>query len=917
MTIFTAVVELYVSGAWLGITKIDEATKVLAANGITITRGRSDQQGRVAPTEVRFSYLDNNALLDGDNPASPYYRLVGLGTPLRVTVDSEVRAVVEVVSWEPSWDDTARVVTVAVVGAGILRRLEDGRKPLKSPAYRALTGMVNDNERVAYWPLEEESDATTVTSPYGTGSVTTQGTMSFGAEDSMSSARLATFGSVDASMFFTLPTWTNTLGQHFVGAVMKFPAGGLLDLAILYHLYFTGGDIDQMSLLYQTGDILSLLAYAGGALVDTLAIADWTSYISEQEAFVIVTTHQNGANVDVRVRATNSVAWLASSSDTMAARTLGRLYKVVVGTGAGVEGLAFGQLIVGNNKDSFGNFIDDLDTATPVVTGARGYLAEHAAARILRLADEEDLPITVAGASADSERLAIQGIQTATEMIYEAADTDMGILYETRDALELTYRTRADLYNQIPTATLSYGHLTRGFRPASDDLKVTNSVTAQRDGGGTAYYAIPDGDPFHWTTQEPPDGARLRDSEATPAVATDSQLLGQAGWLAHVASWREKRFRQVNYELAHPAFTADDRAAVRALDLGDVIAQGTDGSPPYVPYDEIRLTVQGYTETVFRHLHTFAFSTTPADLYEVDVTDMTGSTLAAPITSVGTTVKIESGVGPTWSNTDEPYYIQVGGQPMTVTTMVTDTAAFIAAGTLATSASGGDTTPGLPAGMTPDVGHLMLAWVTVRNSGVGTVDEHGTWDTLVDIPGANVKLFAKYYETGDAAPTFGYTGEVANAVSMARIFAFSGLSKSFASGTKPVPAAATQLNSSAQNIAYPAMTVNRTGSVGLIFAWKQDDWTSVAPPSGYTEISDDPTTSGDDAGIAAYYKLSESSAAAGSLVVTGGASAISRAVVLALRPLKTATVTRGIASTATSAAVGAEVHVWRPGVTGL
>src|SRR5687768_2247229 len=110
---FAVTVELFLSGAWLDITEIDDDTKVLAAGSVAITRGRSDQQGRVAPTEVRFSYRDNNALFDGDNPASAYYRQIGLGTPMRVTVDGEVRAVVEIAKWDPSWDDTDQVVTVA------------------------------------------------------------------------------------------------------------------------------------------------------------------------------------------------------------------------------------------------------------------------------------------------------------------------------------------------------------------------------------------------------------------------------------------------------------------------------------------------------------------------------------------------------------------------------------------------------------------------------------------------------------------------------------------------------------------------------------------------------------------------------------------------------------------------------------
>jgi hypothetical protein len=920
---FTVTLELFLSGAWLDITKIDDDTKLLRAGALTITRGRSDQQGRVAPTEVRFNYLDNNATFDGDNPASPYFRQVGLGTPMRVSVDGDVRAVVEIVTWDPSWDDTDEVLTVAVVGAGILRRLEDGKKPLRSAAYRAFTSPVNDPSRVAYWPFEEESAASTVSSPTPGASVTLggPGNINFGAMESMSSDRLAQFGSFDTFLTFVLPTWTNTLEQHLAGSLLRWPEAGLLDNAIIWRFYFTGGNIDYVDLIHNTGDVLSLNAYAGGVVVDNLAGADWTDILDNREAFVFCTFEQDGADVNVRVRVTTSTSWLLEVSDTLVGRTLGRMYQMVMGTGSGCDGMGFGHVIVGSNKDSFGNFIDDLDTETSaLVTGARGYEFEPAGQRILRLADEEDIPITVTGTASDTERLATQGAQTALEMVYTGSDTDQGILFEQRTTLELEYRTRVDLYNQVPTANLTYGHLTRGFRPAADDLRVTNSVTAQRDGGGTAVYAIADDDWFHWTTQDPPDGAGLRESEAHPSVAEDSQLRPQAAWLAHLGAWREKRFRQVVLELANTRFDTDDRAAVRALDIGDVLAIDTTGAPPYVPYTEIRLIVQGYTETVTKSLHTFAFNTTPADPYEVAQVDSgPGSILAAPIDDNDNFIRIQPGTGRAWSESadDLPYHIQVGGQPMTATSMSTDTPAYIAAGAVA-SADNASVTPALPAGITPDVAQLLVIWATIRNSGTGTVNTPTGWTVLAQVsPQRNVTVFGRYYVTGDAAPTITFTSGAAGATCMARMFAFSALSMALASGTKPVPAAHLQLNSSAQNIAYPALTVNRDGSVALLFVWKQDDFSALSTPSGFTAVSADATTTGDDAGIGVYYDLTGASAAAGTITVTGGASAISRAVVLALRPLQSADVTRGIAGTATSASPGAEIHGWRMGVAGL
>jgi hypothetical protein len=344
------------------------------------------------------------------------------------------------------------------------------------------------------------------------------------------------------------------------------------------------------------------------------------------------------------------------------------------------------------------------------------------------------------------------------------------------------------------------------------------------------------------------------------------------------------------------------------------------GAPRYAPYNELRLLVQGYTEVLSRKLHTITLNTTPANIYEVAQVDSgPTSTLAAPIGAADNFIRIAPGTGPAWSESsdDLPYHVQVAGQPMTVTAMSTDTPAFIAAGTVAVG-NNASVTPAPPAGITPDVAQLLLIFATIRNSGTGTVNTPAGWDVVAQVsPQRNITVFGRYYRTGDAAPLVSFTSGVANATTIARMFAFSGLSMSLASGTKTVPAASNQLNSSAQDIAYPALTVNRDGSVALIFVWKQDDWTSLSTPAGFTKMSDDPSTTGDDAGIGAYYDLTGASAAAGTVTVTGGAAAISRAFTLALRPLQSADVTRGIAGVAASAAVGAEIHRWRMGVTGL
>ena len=164
------------------------------------------------------------------------------------------------------------------------------------------------------------------------------------------------------------------------------------------------------------------------------------------------------------------------------------------------------------------------------------------------------------------------------------------------------------------------------------------------------------------------------------------------------------------------------------------------------------------------------------------------------------------------------------------------------------------------------------------------------WGKLAE--SGNFALLGRIALSGPASaansPTVTYANGVANATTMARAFAFRGTDQNIAT---VVAASAAQLNGSAANIAYPQLVVGASGCAVLALGWKQDDWTSVGQLAGMTEIADDPTTTGDDAGQVADYVIQSASAtiSSGSFTVTGGVSAISRALMVALRPYQSPT----------------------------
>lgn len=183
-------------------------------------------------------------------------------------------------------------------------------------------------------------------------------------------------------------------------------------------------------------------------------------------------------------------------------------------------------------------------------------------------------------------------------------------------------------------------------------------------------------------------------------------------------------------------------------------------------------------------------------------------------------------------------------------------------------------TPTLPAGIA--AGDLLLILASIRNSGTGTVNTPAGWTALVT--SGNMVLLGRRYVAGDTAPTITFAGGVANADTLAQMAAFR--------NTELLPDASTsQLNASAQNVAYPALTAPGDNHLLIVAGWKQDDW-ATAVLGGSTQIGAPFSTAGDDAGQVWNYLIETAAGnvTANVFTVTGGAAAISRALVAFFAP---------------------------------
>lgn len=206
-------------------------------------------------------------------------------------------------------------------------------------------------------------------------------------------------------------------------------------------------------------------------------------------------------------------------------------------------------------------------------------------------------------------------------------------------------------------------------------------------------------------------------------------------------------------------------------------------------------------------------------------------------------------------------------------------------GTVATG-NNASLNPTLPAGATD--GDLLLLFAVIRNSGTGSPDTPAGWTPMLDM--GNAKVFGKIMEASTTAPTVTFTGGVANADTQAAITKWGGHPPNVLTASETV---AVQSNASAQNIAYPAFSPFFNGRAAILVAWKQDDSTAVTPPAGFTGIINSSVTAGDDATLRVMYQIQTTATdvPAGSLTVTGGAAAISKAAWLILEPAITFDVT--------------------------
>lgn len=671
-----AVVELFYAGTW-------NTMPVYTRDSIRITRQRPEGTEPTPATAALTLQGFHNPL----SPLSPLFGLAGQNTPVRITLDSDVRFYGEVSSWEPRRTVDHNPATgkgdawTSITAAGILRRLGQGTDPLGSAMVRSMSGVTeNDYEPLDYWPAQDGQDATLIgaytpgTLPAvisgdvvpafyagATGSdavpvINAGGSIS--GEFSPTTLVASGTGDTIAQIQFmaTIPA-TMSADANFMDIVV--PPGTGDNIAFLRILW-----VDATSMLtlrwYNTLDVpvsWAELDFSAGDLYDTpllFAISLFTDVVGTP----------GKVNVGFSAWSPQTVGFpVAFDFDTWTAAAVPVPQTWEASATAVNAGWALGHfalytdpaVILGSNVSDNARAID-------------GFAGEQVHERLTRLCREKGIPLTVDGT--ESQTQGPQYSDTLTALFAEGERTDDGSLFEPRDSYGLVYRCGRERINRDVALVLDYAAQEIGgeLAPVLDDLVSRNDVTVSRRNGGSARAVLESG---RLSVQEPPDGIGRYTTRVDVNTETDDILPHHAGWHLSKGTVEGVRYIRVTVDLdAKPALVGD----AGAVDVGDIIA--LDNLPADEATGRVLLMVTGYTETIGSHRRLITFDCTPAKAYDVAVygTDPGGivsrygarsTVLAEDLTPTETAVDVNSG-GEPWAKTSThsaafPFNVNIGG----------------------------------------------------------------------------------------------------------------------------------------------------------------------------------------------------------------------------------------------------------------
>jgi len=646
----------------------DITNKVHWQSGITITRGRADEFSTAAPSRIALTLINTDGRFCPRNPAGIYYGQISRNTPLRVRVNAGAGYVTQALGfvdqWPVVWGDKRLTVSFApVTASGLLRRLGQGEVQ-RSPLYRSLARSAYTPTAAVkgYWPGEDETGSTSIASGIdGRAAILSGGVEDFAADTTIAGSDPLMQLTPGVGFVGYINPYAST-GETAIRAIVKIPAAPSGTIELLR--WWTSGSFTVWTVEVVPGspDRMFLRAYnslgveqLGGTGINMEADGPAGAAMYGMTLYLQIDLIENAGAINWAIYAWHTWSYGSGSgaldTGSEAASTVGTLEAIGSHNhSAAAAGTTLGHIAVASNA----NFATDPSAAV-------GFAMNSVSTRWTEIGNELDIFTDKLGSLAD--HLTYVGASTATdtvELFRELETAEVGVMFDGKAGF-LTLKMREDRYNQAVALTLNR---TAGevdyLAPTDDDQQLRNDVTVSRPNGSQARSF----DAAHIAA----NGTYATRIESL--LADDISLPEHAAWHLHLGTVEEQRYPRIGINFTRvPALMA----SWLACDIGSrlQVTNPPAGQPP----DTIDVHIEGYTEFLKPDEYRVELNCSPAwpwQVFAVEAAgnlgrlDTAGCLLAAAMSTVDTTMHVQTTAGPTWG-TQTPYDLRVSGERVTVT----------------------------------------------------------------------------------------------------------------------------------------------------------------------------------------------------------------------------------------------------------
>lgn len=491
----------------------------------------------------------------------------------------------EVSEWPVRWDASGQDVWTPVTAQGILRRLQQGRRSVRSPFTSSVLGSGALAFAVEYWPMEDAAGATSFASALpGHAPLQSSGELPDPASIGplLGSDKIPVLASTTTLSGTVSPYTDSGIADYGVRAILDIPpTPSWADNTPILWIYDEGSTgISRFEVRYKssTGFLGVRALDANGSVLSGETVSNVDTRGKQIYLGVVFSDNGSGGTAVSGFYKyldddTGELTEAAFGTGDVAGAVLTRATRVVIAPRGGLAELAIGQLVVTTGVNSFDS---DWFANSDVEDGLAAYEGETAAERAERLSEEAGVRFTgiYAGDASETEPMGRQPIPTTSiDALDETWRADLALLFESRHELGLVFRSRASLYNQSVALTLDYtalGELAPDLEPVDDDQRTRNDITVQRKNGSSAR-AVDTAS--RMGTGNPPAGVGRYEEQVEVNIQSDARLEHHAHWRLRLGTWDEPRYPQVAIDLAALATEGKHNliAQICALKFGDRI----------------------------------------------------------------------------------------------------------------------------------------------------------------------------------------------------------------------------------------------------------------------------------------------------------------------------------------------------------